>query len=134
MNKQEIGKLLTLAALVDNRTVTTEACLMWHEIAGHLDYDDAVAAMQAHYQNSTVWLMPAHVIQRVAAKRRALDRPKTMSPEVPDDCGHHKWLPNRTCLYCTAHQPDDVVCPDGEHAWMRDGTCRNCPTLYADVA
>ena len=103
MNKQEIGQLLTLAALVDNRTETAEACLMWHEIIGHLDYQQAVDAMREHYRETTDWLMPAHVIQRVRAAHRAA-LPQTMSEEAPDDCGAHKWLADGTCLRCTARR------------------------------
>lgn len=101
MNKQEIGQLLTLAALVDNRTVTAEACLMWHEIIGHLDYQQAVMAMQEHYRETTDWLMPAHVIRRVRANRRvALPPPMSEARECAPDA--HRRLPDGTCFYCTS--------------------------------
>lgn len=102
MNKKEIGQLLTMAALVDNRTVTPEACLMWHDIIGYLSYDAAVAAMKEHYAETSEWIMPAHIANRVRAKNRAA-LPQTMSEEAPPSCpeGHHKRLSDGTCLHCT---------------------------------
>lgn len=102
MNKQEIGQLLTLAALVDNRTVTDEAVLMWHELLRHLPYAPAVEAMNDHYRELTDWLMPAHIIDRVRSVRRAA-LPQTMSEAAPVSCpeGHHRRLEDGTCLFCT---------------------------------
>lgn len=108
MNRQQVAQLLTLASLIDNRTVTDEACLMWHEVIGHLDYDLAVDALQAHYAGSTAWLLPAHLTGYVRASRLAA-LPSTMSPEV-DECapGRHRRLPGGTCMFCTHREfPDD---------------------------
>ena len=101
MNKTEIGQLLTLAALVDNRTVTPEAGVMWHEIIGHLSYDAAVAALKDHYAETSEWIMPAHIANRVRAAHRAA-LPQTMSEEAPESCaeGRHRRLPDGTCLFC----------------------------------
>lgn len=102
MNRTEVGQLLALAALVDNRTVTPEACLMWHELTGAIPYQDAVEAMHAHYRESTDWLMPAHVVRRVTSMRKALE-PRTMSPAIPASCAteaEHRWLPDGTCVLC----------------------------------
>lgn len=102
MNKQEVGKLLTLAALVDNRSVTTEACLMWHELVGDIGFDDAVDAMRAHYRESKDWLMPVHVRQRVRDARRAVEG--RTSSERREDCREagrlHRWLGDDTCMFC----------------------------------
>lgn len=100
MNRQEVGQLLTLAALVDNRSVTNEACLMWHSIVGHLDYERAVEAMRAHYAESSEWLLPVHVITRVKRSRLAV-LPSTMSPAVDECSGSHRRLPDGTCMLCT---------------------------------
>lgn len=69
MNKREIGQLLTMAALVDGRTVTPEACLMWHEVIGDIDYDMALEAVKDHFSRTTAWLLPAHVRDGVKAAR-----------------------------------------------------------------
>lgn len=103
MNKEEVGKFLTLTALIDNRTITTEVALMWSEIIGHLSLDDAVAAMKEHYAETRQWLMPADVLDRVKSKRK-LALPQTMSPEGKDctKLGRpsHEWMDSGYCLFC----------------------------------
>lgn len=104
MNKQEVGKFLTLTSLIDNRQITAEVALMWSEIIGHLSLDEAVAAMREHYAETDKWLMPAHVLQRVKAKRqKAL--PRTMSPSGKDCTqlgrpSHRFTHDSVTCLFC----------------------------------
>lgn len=100
MNRREVSELLTLAALVDNRTVTDEAVLVWHQIIGHVAYDVALEALRAHFNESTAWLLPAH-ITAYARKARLAALPATMSPEV-DECapGAHRRLPDGTCILC----------------------------------
>lgn len=107
MNRQEVGQLLTLAALVDNRTVTPEAVMMWHSIVGRLDYELAVEAMRAHYAESSEWLLPVHVL--AGAKRSRLAAlPATMSPAIDECSGPHRRLPDGTCLFCSHRVfPDD---------------------------
>jgi hypothetical protein len=101
VNRQEVSQLLALAALVDNRTVTPEAVLMWHGILGDLPADAAMDALKAHYAESTEWLLPAHIRGRVLAVRRAA-LPATMS-ETRADCpeGRHRRLGDGTCMLCT---------------------------------
>jgi len=101
MNRQEVAQVLTLASLIDNRSITDEACRMWHDVIGHVDYDVAVEALRAHYTESTAWLLPAHITGYARAERlNAL--PSTMSaarPECAPDA--HRRLPDGTCLLCT---------------------------------
>jgi hypothetical protein len=107
MNRQEVAQLLTMAALIDNRTITPEAIIMWHGVLGHVDYQPALVAVQDHFRETTAWLMPAHIIQRVRdARRKGL--PDTMSPAAPESCepGAHRWLPDGTCLFCITRQPE----------------------------
>lgn len=103
MNRHEVAQLLTIAALVDNRTVTAEATIAWHEIIGHLPYGEAAAALRAHYEGSTEWVMPAHIVGIIRDRQRAATRALTMSPAAPDSCagGRHRRLPDGTCLFCT---------------------------------
>ncbi|MGC5078484.1 hypothetical protein [Agrococcus sp. DT81.2] len=67
MNQAEASQLLTIAATLDNRAVTTEAVQVWAGLLDDIDYVDAVAALKAHYRESTKWMMPANVRERVAA-------------------------------------------------------------------
>lgn len=83
MNKVECSELLTLASVVDSRIVATETVNVWHEAIGHVDYDVAKAALTLHRQESTEYLMPAHIIRlsyRVKEKR-AVDRGQVFCPK-----------------------------------------------------
>lgn len=99
MNTQEAFKLLTLASARDGRTVDLAVAAVWADDLADVSFDAAVVAARAHYRESDAWLMPSHVLKGVQeARRRVL--PSTMSPEVPDDCGRHRWVPDGTCLFC----------------------------------
>lgn len=75
MNKLELSKLLTIASLVDNRTVTPETVEAWHAAIGHLGYNDSVDALNVHRRDSTEYLQPAHITAgvRLITARRARD-------------------------------------------------------------
>lgn len=88
MNKTEIAQLLAMAATVDSRNVGTEHVEGWHNVLSGVDYQPAVEAMWAHFRDSTDWLLPAHIKQRVSAARAV----KPIS-DVSYYCRTH-WLPN----------------------------------------
>ena len=70
MNRTETSQLLALIALVDNRPVTPEVVVVWHELLDGITYAEAVAAMKAYYRDNAKWLMPAHIVEIVTASRR----------------------------------------------------------------
>lgn len=81
-----MGELLASAAIYDNRTVGDADILAWMRAIGDLAYDDADAAVAAHYGETTDRLMPAHVRTRVkAARRERLDREITPAPDADPD-------------------------------------------------
>ena len=98
MNTQEAFKLLTLASARDGRTVDIAVATVWADDLAGIDYQDAVAAATAHYRATSDWLMPVHVIKRVQGAKKAIG---TSSPQVPEDCGHHRFLRDGTCMHCT---------------------------------
>lgn len=55
-----------------------------------------MAAAREHYRESADMMMPSHVLRYV----RRLKAPDTMSPEVPKDCGSHKWTKDGSCAKC----------------------------------
>ena len=71
MNLLETGQLLTVAAAFDNRHVTTDTAIAWHEVLEDIELEDALVAVREHHKNSTEYLMPGHV---VAGARRNKDR------------------------------------------------------------
>lgn len=84
MQKSQTAKLLGKAALVDNRTVDQLTIEAWHEVIGHLDYDDAMTALTEHRRTSTDYLQPAHIVAGVAKVRRARADRGTAAEGVPD--------------------------------------------------
>jgi hypothetical protein len=69
MTLEETVDLLTVATAFDRRTVGEGDVIAWHAAIGDLGLDDARAAAIAHYRDSTEWIMPGHVRQRVRAMR-----------------------------------------------------------------
>lgn len=83
MNRDDVIDLLTIASCVDNRQVTNGDIIVWHEHLERYDKDECLDAIMAHQRDSTDYLQPAHVIERVRAKRNdAIDRAD------PDDRPH----------------------------------------------
>lgn len=75
MDADEVGRLLGLMALADNRKPPEDdegskaMIAFWLSMVGDLAYADAAQAVQAHYRESREWIMPADIRQRVAAVR-----------------------------------------------------------------
>lgn len=106
MNIEEITVLLARIQVLDNRQVDELTIQAWTPLLAHVPYGSAVDAVNAHFQESTDYLQPAHIIGRVRAKQRAA-LPQTMSEEAPPTCadGAHRRLPDGTCLYCMDREP-----------------------------
>jgi hypothetical protein len=71
VTRNEVIDLLTLIASFDRRTAGKTDVAAWQATVGDLAWPDAQAAVVEHYRESTEWLMPAHIRQRVAAMRQA---------------------------------------------------------------
>ena len=91
MTLKEVAELLTLASTVDSRNVAPENVRGWHEVIGRLNFEDAKAAMWAHFGESTAYLLPAHV---VAGALRVKDRRAVTRGDV----------------FCTAHDGYPMPC------------------------
>lgn len=61
MNVEETAAVLAKAQAYDRRTIGKTDVLAWHEALADLPVADALAAVAAHYRESTDWLMPAHI-------------------------------------------------------------------------
>jgi hypothetical protein len=71
MLTSETAKLLAKAQLLDNRTVDRATVEAWHEVVGHLDYADALAALTLHRRESTEYLMPSHITKNIPRAKLA---------------------------------------------------------------
>ena len=68
MTIDELKRVVAKIQLGDSRQVDRLVLLEWQDTIGHLRFDDAIAAVTLHRQESTDYLMPAHI---TAGSRRA---------------------------------------------------------------
>lgn len=71
MTPAETARVLAAAAAFDRRTVGQADVAAWHSALYELDYPDARDAVTRHYQISTEWIMPMHILRTVQARREA---------------------------------------------------------------
>lgn len=71
MEIRETGRILAKAAIIDNRNIDEMTIAAWHEIIGHLDYRDAITALDTHRRESTEYLQPAHIVAGARKAREA---------------------------------------------------------------
>lgn len=71
MNTSDYGDLLRACAFYDNRKVTKEAAVAWaHAIKPYVTKADALQAIADHHAESTDYILPAHVNDRVRQVQR----------------------------------------------------------------
>lgn len=85
MTPSQTAELLTFCAAFDRRTIGKSDVLAWHTVLGNLDYEAARQAVTQHYATETRWIMPADIISKVRAKRRARLERHTESEPPPGD-------------------------------------------------
>lgn len=61
VNAPEAAALLAHAAGFDNRKPDAQAARAWADALADIDFEDALAAIVAHYATETRWIMPADV-------------------------------------------------------------------------
>lgn len=69
MDKSDVVLLLAFAGTYDYRKTGDADVEAWHLAVGDLDFEDAKAAVVAHYRSTTDRMMPAHVRQGVRVIR-----------------------------------------------------------------
>lgn len=69
MTPADTGRVLMKAAAFDQRTVGEADVLAWHEVIGHFELRDCLAAIGEHYRESSSRAMPAD-IRRLAIRIR----------------------------------------------------------------
>lgn len=74
MNKTETAQLLTIASMIDNRTVAPETVEAWHMVLGSKDFGHCKMAMALHFAESDEYLMPAHVSKNLPRVRRKIQQ------------------------------------------------------------
>lgn len=61
MNLEDVSTVLAKAAAFDQRRVGEADVLAWHEVIGHFDLADCLAAVTAHYTETGDRAMPADI-------------------------------------------------------------------------
>lgn len=69
MTPGDTARVLAKAAAFDSRSIGDTDVAVWHEILGHLELQDALAAVTAHYREQTRRAMPADIRQLAIAHR-----------------------------------------------------------------
>lgn len=101
MNKSECAKVLAKIQLGDNRQVDALTLEEWFDTIGHLGFDDAIAGVRLHRQESSDWLMPFHVIR--GAKRAAETRLPPRRAVEQGECRH--VFKGGWCVICPERGP-----------------------------
>lgn len=78
MNEIETGKLLTFISGLDNRKISKEVVLAWHQLLDDTHFDDAIEAAKQHYRESREWLMPADLVKGAQRVRYQNERWQTV--------------------------------------------------------
>ncbi|MGH3825956.1 MAG: zinc finger domain-containing protein [Pseudonocardiaceae bacterium] len=120
MTRSEIVKILQIAAAYDNRIATDAAVHAWGDTAQRCRwaYPEAAEAVKAHYAESTEYLMPAHITDRIRAQRQDTAMRNPIDP--PDRTGQRRLAELITGAFQAI--PDD---------WRDDALSRPCPSCAA---
>jgi hypothetical protein len=115
MTPAEAAALLTVAAAFDNRKPDPDAAKAWSVSLGDLPFVDCRDAIVAHYQATTDWVMPAHVIGAVRKIRRDRleDAPPLTPPPGLDPVETNAWL-GQARARIAAGETIDCDAPYGE--------------------
>jgi hypothetical protein len=83
VTETEIRQLLAAAMAYDNRRPAKAAVLAWTEasVRAGWTFDAALDALHAHYAESTAFLMPGHITERLRS-RRDTDMPPPYQPAL----------------------------------------------------
>jgi hypothetical protein len=121
VTRDDIVRLLQTAAAYDNRTIGEGPVRAWFDSAerGRWTYPEAVEAIKAHYAESTAFLMPAHVSQRIKATRQDAAMRNPIDP--PDRAGQARLAELISGAFQTI--PDD---------WRDDAINRRCSSCGAE--
>ena len=114
MDAEQAGQVLAKCASYDRRKTGDADTIAWYEALSDLEYDDCIAAVVAHYAETTDWIMPAHIRRHVRAIRAGRVQDTEIPPPPPELLRHPR-------AYCAALQAAEKAIADGRdpHAAMR---------------
>ena len=104
MKKTDTATVLEFLSLTDNRKITEDRILAWHDAIGHLDFEIARSAVtEAVRDDSISWVEPKHILAKArlvlerleVEKRREQPLPERKLGDAMPVCEHGLGL-----LYC----------------------------------
>ena len=104
MKKVDTASVLEFLSLTDNRKITDDRILAWHDVIGHLDFEVArLAVAEAVRDDSISWVEPKHILAKARLVADRLEYEKRKSQPLPERkagdampvCEHNIGL-----LYC----------------------------------
>jgi hypothetical protein len=106
MSAEEMGRVLAKCASYDRRKVGEAEIIAWLQVLGDLRYDDCLTAVIAHYGETSDWIMPAHIRNRVKEIRKQRVHDADMPPPPPE-------LLDDTAAWCAAVRAAATAVADG---------------------
>lgn len=117
MKLSEAAALLTVAASYDSRKPDEDTATAWMYALDGLRFEDCRLAVVEHYQRSTDWMMPKHVIdsvRRIRSKRIAEGEHALIPPADLDPWQTITWLSNAKRRLGDGESPEAVAADRGE--------------------
>jgi hypothetical protein len=115
MKPSEAAMLLTKIAFFDRRTVGEADARAWAEALDGIGLDDAMAVATQHFQTSSEWLMPIHIINRVKAIRteRLRNAPVMDIPADLHQAVERQWVRAFTDAVKDGHSDPQAAADEG---------------------
>lgn len=109
MTRDDVIELLQVVQAYDNRDISSLTIATWSKSAdiAHWPRDAAFDAVHAHFANSTAWIMPGHVTERIRNAARqprgadevlALDKPVASTERRAEFMRQIRELANRKAM------------------------------------
>jgi hypothetical protein len=99
MEATNTASILEFLSLTDNRKITQENILAWHQLIGHLNFDVAREAAHLAKQDDKIdWVEPKHILAKArvvadrldteARRKQSLDKPEPFVGSPIPLCRH----------------------------------------------
>jgi hypothetical protein len=126
MTQNEVIDLLSAISAYDNRNASKAAVLAWREASGRgrWTFTEALDAVHDHYAESTVFVMPGHVTERIRVARQEAAMRELVDPP-PDPAGQRRVAELLAGVFPSMPNDDSSD-------WLSEVLARRCPSCSAE--